>query len=105
MNEVRRIWLPNEWPETLGAFSIDGFLDMVSVKAGIDRSALVPDATMDSLNIPSLDMVDILFGVEEEYDIYIPMGDELSNIVYLRDFVQVILDQVREGPTEQLPAT
>jgi acyl carrier protein len=84
---------PREWPAEVEPEMIDRFLDIISEKAKIDRSALVPNATMDSLNIPSLDMVDILFGVEEEFNIYIPMGDELSHVVYLHDLVKVLAEQ------------
>lgn len=95
MNEQAKHIIPHEWPSTLDADVLENLLDIVADKANLDRSALVPSATMDSLNIPSLDMIDILFGVEEKFNIYVPMGDELSNVVYLHDLMQVLADQMR----------
>jgi acyl carrier protein len=67
--------------------------------AKIDRALLVPSATMESLGIPSLDMVDILFEIEEKFDVYVPMGEEMGNIVYLADFVTMLADLIRNGST------
>jgi acyl carrier protein len=95
---------PQQWPGEVAPEMIDRFLDIISEKAKIDRAALVPDATMESLNIPSLDMVDILFGVEEEFNIYIPMGDELSHVVYLHDLVKVLAEQAASPEANEAKA-
>lgn len=92
--------VPTEWPSLPEPYRPEQFLDLVSQVAKIDRDALVPSATMASLNIASLDMVDILFELEERFDVYVPMGDELANIVYLADFVAVLADLIRTGAAE-----
>jgi acyl carrier protein len=94
---------PHNWPDGLNPEMIDRLLDIISSKAKVDRASLVPGATMETLNIPSLDMVDILFGVEEEFNIYIPMGDELSHVVYLYDLVKVLSDQALQTKTPDEP--
>jgi hypothetical protein len=80
----------SQWPTLPRSIKIDEILGIVSTRANIDRSALVPSATMQSLNIPSLDMVEILF--ELKFDVYISMGDELVSAVDLHDFVSVLAD-------------
>ena len=95
MNQQVKITSPLEWPSNVDQLTLTRLVDIIANKTNIDRGALTPCATMESLNIPSLDMVDILFGVEEEFNIYIPMGDELSHVVYLHDLVKILADQIR----------
>jgi acyl carrier protein len=90
--------VPTEWPILPEPGMIDSILDIVASGTKIDRSALTPDATLDSLNIASLDMIDILFEVEEKFNVYTPMGDELSHVVYLHDLIEVLAEQIRAVP-------
>ena len=91
---------PMQWPDLLDADTINQILEIMSEKVKIERSLLVPGATMESLAIPSLDMVDLLFEVEEKFNIYMPMGDELAGAVYLADIVAVMGEQIRTGATD-----
>lgn len=88
---------PSAWPQLPEEGMIDRILDIIAHEAHIDRAALVPDATMETLNIASIDMVSILFEVEDKFNIYIPMGDELAQTVYLRDLIKVLADQMQPG--------
>ncbi len=47
-------------------------LDIISEKAKIDRERLVLDAKLTDLDIASLDVVEIIFALEEVFDIQIP---------------------------------
>ncbi len=85
---------PAEWPPLPEPGMIDQILDIIAHGAKLDRAALVPGATMESLGIPSLDMVDILFDVEERFGIYVPIGEELVDTVYLHDLIKVLADQM-----------
>lgn len=91
--------VPTEWPDLPEPFTPDQMLDLVAEVGKLDRSALVPSATLESLNIASLDMVDILFAMEERFDVYVPMGDELNNVVYMADLVGMLADLIRDGST------
>jgi hypothetical protein len=80
---------PDRWPSLPGTVAIDQILDLISHSAKIPRSALVPDAKMDSLNIASLD---------------ISMGDELIREVYLGGFIKVLADQIQgDAPRSVTP--
>lgn len=94
MNPNQERTPPVDWPVLPKTEMIDEILDIISNAAKLDKSVLVPDATMESLGIPSLDMVDILFAVEERYDIYIPLGDELTQAVYLYDLIEIMAAQM-----------
>lgn len=85
---------PMEWPELPDPGMIDEILDIISNAAKIDRERLVPDEKMEALGIPSLDMVDILFEVEERFGIYVPIGEEMADSVYLHDLIKMLADQV-----------
>ncbi|MCJ2180619.1 acyl carrier protein [Novosphingobium album (ex Hu et al. 2023)] len=88
---------PAEWPDLPEPYTVDQLLDIIVTSTKLERTALTPDATLDSLNIASLDMVDILFAMEENFNVYIPMGDELSNVTYVADLVELLSVLIREG--------
>jgi acyl carrier protein len=81
-------------------------LDLIAKETFVDRDKLVPDATMEELGIASLDVVQTMFAIEEEYDIEIPVagqggGLEFATVKSLIDHVILTLDKVavsREAP-------
>lgn len=46
--------------------------DIIAKEARVDRALVVPGATMDDLKIASVDLVQIVFALEEGFDITIP---------------------------------
>ena len=50
----------------------DEIIDIIAKEASIDRDKVTPEATMDDLSIESLDLVEIIFALEEKFDIAIP---------------------------------
>jgi acyl carrier protein len=91
---------PQVWPDLPEPYNVDAFLDVIAESAKRDRSALVPGATLQELDIASLDMVDILFELEEKFNVYVPMGDELANVTYLADLVEVLSNLISAGVVE-----
>ncbi|MBV9785254.1 MAG: acyl carrier protein [Acidisphaera sp.] len=53
-------------------------LTIVAKETGIERSRLVPEATIADLGIPSIDMIQAIFALESHYDIEIPVVAERS---------------------------
>lgn len=47
-------------------------LDIIAKQANIDRAKLTRDANMADLNIQSLDVVEVIFALEEKFDITVP---------------------------------
>ncbi|MBV9522894.1 MAG: acyl carrier protein [Alphaproteobacteria bacterium] len=89
-------------------------LDIVAKETLVDRSKLVPEATIDSLGIASLDIIQTIFALETEFDIEIPVageraGAEFSTVKELVDHVIAELDRVAkarlEKETQKHPAT
>ena len=46
--------------------------DIIAEKSAVDRSKLQPEAKLEDLEIESLDVVEIIFAVEEKFDIHVP---------------------------------
>lgn len=47
-------------------------LDIIAKQANIDRAKLTRDANLTELDIQSLDVVEIVFAIEEKFDITVP---------------------------------
>ena len=94
---------PTEWPALPAEGMIDTILDIVAKEAAIERDRLVPEATMESLGIASYDMVMILMEIEDAFNVYVPMGDELAGTVHLADLVRGLCEKMHPDP--HTPAT
>ena len=53
------------------AISAEDITGIVAAESGIDASKLLPDATLASLDISSLDVVSVMFELEDRYGISI----------------------------------
>ena len=58
---------------------IDDILDIVAEKAMVDRSKLTPEARLGDLNISSLDMVEVIFALEDRLGIEMPFNANTSS--------------------------
>ena len=87
-------------------FGTDGFadprapeiLDIIARETGVDRALLLPDATLEALGIPSLDLTQAVFEIESHFDIEVPVvaerdGAEFVTIGGLVGHVLVTLDK------------
>ncbi len=57
---------------------LDEILDIVAQKAMVDRDKLSPDAKLSDLNISSLDMVEVIFALEDKLGIEMPFNANTS---------------------------
>ena len=46
--------------------------DIIAEKSAVDRSKLHSAAKLEELEIESLDVVEIIFAIEEKFDIHVP---------------------------------
>ena len=53
-------------------------LDIVAAETGVPREKLTPDAGIEALGIPSLDLVQTVFALETRFDIEIPVVADRS---------------------------
>lgn len=71
-------------------------LAIVSREGLVDRSKLVPEATLDSLGIKSADVVVILMAIEEEFGAYIPVDGPLSDSQTVGEFLAALRPHLAE---------
>ncbi len=68
---------------------------MIVEQFDLKKEALVPDATLESLGLDSLSVIEFMFNIEDEFKI--KLSDiPLENIKTLRDVIQIIDKQVAE---------
>jgi len=67
-------------------------LDIVAKETAVDRARLVPEAELSDL-IPSLDLVQAIFAIEERFKVDIPVNAERSGAEFqtVGDLVKHVL--------------
>jgi len=67
----------------------DELLDLIAEEALIDRAKLAREATLESIGLDSVDMVSVVFAVEEKYHIEVA-EDAFANTANLGDFLDIL---------------
>ena len=71
------------------AITADQILDVISEEVPIDRAQLLPEATLESLNIASLDMISVMFALEDKYAVIVEQNDVDAKT--LDDLIKIII--------------
>jgi acyl carrier protein len=74
----------------------DKIFDIVAKEARLDRGALTLETRLEELKIESLDMVQILFGIEDSFDVYVPQDDQRFKLSTMRDVVDGVKRLIAE---------
>jgi len=78
-------------------------LAIIAREAAIDRSRLTPDATLDEVAIASLDVINILFAIEDECGMELN-ASEFEGVKTVQQFVDVVLTRADASPVSE-PST
>lgn len=72
-------------------------LDVIAAKAMVERNLLELDAKLSDLNISSLDVVEIVFALEDKYSIELPFNANSQNQEFdtLGQVVNLVEEQIR----------
>jgi len=73
----------------MATITADEVLTLISEEVPIDRDKLDPAATLESLDIASLDMISVMFALEDKYNIVVEQ-DDVKDAKTLDDFVKVV---------------
>jgi len=65
-------------------------LEVISKEASIDPSKLEPSATLESLGIASIDVVSIVFAVEDRFGLIV-QPEDFGEAKTLQDVVDVVI--------------
>ena len=77
------------------AITADQILDIIAEEVPIDRADLKPEATLEALNIASLDMISVMFSLEDKFGVIIEQND-VAETKTLADFIAVV--QAKSDP-------
>lgn len=70
--------------------------EIIANQLGVDEEEITLDSSfVDDLNADSLDLVELLVALEEEYDISIP-DEDISNLQTVGDVVDYIRNHIEE---------
>jgi acyl carrier protein len=82
---------------------LEKIFDIIAKEARIDRGTLTLETKLEDLKIESLDMVQILFGIEDAFDVYVPQDDQSFKLATLKDVVDGV-QRLVAAKQQQQPA-
>ena len=65
-------------------------IDVIVKEGMVDRDKATLDATIESLDLKSIDIVMILTAIEEKFDVYIPMDGPFHDAKNIGDLINAI---------------
>lgn len=80
---------------------IEEIVEVIAAEGMIDRSKITPDATIESLDLKSVDIVMILTALEEKFNVYIPMDGSLQEAKDVKSLIEAIADHIRKEREKQ----
>jgi acyl carrier protein len=75
----------------------DDVLDLVAEEAPVERAALTRDATLDALGVASLDVISVLFALEDRFGVVVEQSD-VEGVKTLGEFVDAVLAKAAAAP-------
>jgi acyl carrier protein len=75
----------------------EDILDLVAKEGLLDRTTLNPDTKLADLNIPSLEMINVLFAIEDRFGVDVDV-EEIKHAQTMRDLIDVVLTRIRPPP-------
>jgi acyl carrier protein len=73
--------------------------EIIAEKAAVDREKVVSNASLEELEIESLDVVEIIFAIEEKFDIYVPFNANDKDLDFdtVGDVVKAVDNLIKES--------
>jgi acyl carrier protein len=68
-------------------------LDVIAKEALVDRAALVRDAKLEDLGISSIDLISVVFEIEEKYGVVLESQD-IPNVATLGEMSDFLLSRI-----------
>jgi acyl carrier protein len=69
---------------------VEDIIEVIVKEGMVDRDKVQPDATIDSLDLKSIDIVMILTAIEEKFDVYIPMDGSFQDAKDVQGLIDAI---------------
>ena len=73
--------------------------EIIAEKAAVERDKIVSTASLQELEIESLDVVEIIFAIEEKFDIHVPFNanDQELEFDTVGDVVKAVKNLIAES--------
>lgn len=68
--------------------------EVIAKEGMIDVDKITPDATIESLDLKSVDIVMILTALEEKFNVYIPMDGNLQEAKDVKGLMEALIDHI-----------
>jgi acyl carrier protein len=73
---------------------VDEIIDVIAAEGMVDKTKITPDATIESLDLKSVDIVMILTALEEKFNVYIPMDGSLQEAKDVKSLIDALADHI-----------
>lgn len=80
---------------------VEEIVDVIASEGMIDRTKITPDATIESLDLKSVDIVMILTALEEKFNVYIPMDGSLQEAKDVKSLIEAIAEHIQKERENQ----
>jgi acyl carrier protein len=80
---------------------VDEIIEVIAAEGMVDRSKITPDASIESLDLKSVDIVMILTALEEKFNVYIPMDGSLQEAKDVKSLIEAIADHIQKEREKQ----
>jgi acyl carrier protein len=69
---------------------VEDIIEVIVKEGMVDREKVQPDATIESLDLKSIDIVMILTAIEDKFDVYIPMDGSFQDAKDVQGLIDAI---------------
>lgn len=73
---------------------VDQITEVIIAEGMVDREKVTMDATIESLDLKSIDIVMILTAIEEKFDVYIPMDGPFHEAKDVKSLIDAIASYI-----------
>lgn len=80
---------------------VEEIIEVIAAEGMVDRTKITPDATIESLNLKSVDIVMILTALEEKFNVYIPMDGSLQDAKDVKSLIEAIAEYIEKEREKQ----
>ena len=74
----------------------DQIVEVICKEGMVEADRVKPGATIESLDLKSIDIVMILTAIEEKFDVYIPMDGSFQEAKTVQDLVDALAAHIQK---------
>lgn len=75
---------------------VNQIIDVIASEGMVDREKITMDATIESLDLKSIDIVMILTALEDKFDVYIPMDGPFHEAKDVKSLIEAVASYIMQ---------